>query len=466
METFTMSRKEAPRPGLLKAAVAGRITNAEGAQALRLSVRQFQRLKVRFRAQGLASVPHGLRGRASNRQAAPGLRARVTTLIRTTYAGFNDVHLTEKLREVHGLRISRASVRRLRLGLGLPAQRPRRAPPYRSRRPRADARGRLVQLDGSVFAWLEDRGPALTLLGAIDDATSEVLALWFRPHEDLHGYATLLEQVCARYGLPVALYGDRLNVFVRNDHYWSLDEELAGAQTPTHFGCILADLGIGYVAAQSPQGKGRVERLWGTLQDRLVSELRLRGIATLDAANAFLPAYMADHNRRFAQRAPDGPTAWRPTPRDLARLLSCRYSRVVARDNTVTLGARVVQLPARAHGRVWAERRVEVRELLNGRLLVLAEGVLLAQQAAPPGFTLVPRRAPKLARIPRTAPPRERRTPYSPPEPRPPRGALSTPSRKLPARPAQTHPWLRSLKYHVARKALRARLRSERRTQG
>src|SRR5262245_25952639 len=131
METFTMSRKEAPRSGLLKAALAGRLTNAEGAQALRLSVRQFQRLKVRFRAEGLASVPHRLRGRASNRQAAPDLRARVTTLMRTTYAGFNDVHLTEKLREVHGLRISRASVRRLRLGLGLPPQRPRRAPPYR-----------------------------------------------------------------------------------------------------------------------------------------------------------------------------------------------------------------------------------------------------------------------------------------------------------------------------------------------
>ena len=277
-----------PRPGLLKAALAGRIRNDDAARALAISVRHFRRLKARFRDEGVAGVPHALRGRPSNRQLDAALHARVATLMQTTYAGFNDVHLTEKLREQHGLAISRASVRRLRRALGLPAQRPRRAPTHRSRRPRADAAGRLVQLDGSYFAWLQDRGPAFTLLGAIDDATSEVLALWFRPHEDLHGYATLLERVCRTHGVPVALYGDRLNVFVRNDRYWSPAEELAGIRTPTHFGRMLADLGIGYIAAQCAQGKGRIERLWATLQDRLVSELRLRGIRTLAAANTFL----------------------------------------------------------------------------------------------------------------------------------------------------------------------------------
>lgn len=274
-----MSRKEAPRPGLLKAALAGRISTDDAARALAITVRHLRRLKMRFRDEGVASVPHALRGRPSQRQLPAALQARVTTLMQTTYAGFNDVHLTEKLRELHGLAVSRASVRRLRVSLGLPPQRPRRAPAHRARRPRADAAGRLVQVDGSEFAWLEDRGPTLTLLGAIDDATSEVLALGFRPHEDLHGYATLLEQICRTHGLPVALYGDRLNVFVRNDRYWSPAEELAGVRTPTHFGAMLADLGIGYIAAQSPQGKGRIERLWATLQDRLVSELRLRASA-------------------------------------------------------------------------------------------------------------------------------------------------------------------------------------------
>src|SRR5919109_1697237 len=430
METFRMSRKEAPRPGLLKAALVGRIRTGDGARALDISARHFRRLKARFRDAGLTSVPHGLRGRPSNRHLDPTVQARVATLMRTTYAGFNDVHLTEKLRELHGLAFSRASVRRIRLALGLPPQRPRRAPAHRGRRPRADAAGRLVQLDGSPFAWLEERGPALTLLGAIDDATSEVLALWFRPHEDLHGYATLLGQICRTHGVPVALYGDRLNVFVRNDRHWSPAEELAGVRTPTHFGRMLADLGIGYITAQSPQGKGRVERLWATLQDRLVSELRLRGIATLEAANAFLAEYLGAHNRRFAKSAGGVPSAWRPAPRDLARILSCRYSRVVARDNTVTLGPRVLVLSPRARGRSWASRRVQVRELLDGRLLVMADDAVIAHQAAPPGFTFVPRRAsrPDQARSETVPPPRPR--PPLPQEARSARGPVSHPSPK------------------------------------
>jgi hypothetical protein len=422
-------------------------------------VRHFRRLKARFRDKGVVSVPHGLRGQPSNRQLPAGLQARIATLMRTTYVGFNDVHLTEKLRELHDPAISRASVRRLRLALGLPAQRPRRAPAHRSRRPRADAAGRLVQVDGSHFAWLEDRAPAFTLLGAIDDATSEVLALWFRPHEDLHGYATLLDQIVRTHGLPVALYGDRLNVFVRNDRHGSPAEELAGIRTPTHFGRMLADLGIGYIAAHSPQGKGRIERLWATLQDRLVSELRLRGIRTLDAANAFLAHYLVQHNRRFAKRPPGVPSAWRPAPRDLPRLLSCRYSRVVGRDNTITLGHRVLRLPPRAHGRSWANRRLEVREYLDGRLVVFADGTAIAQQPAVPGFVLVPRSATRVDHVQPAAPRPERPRPHSPQDARSVRGPLSPPSPKPRARPAATHPWLTSLRYHVARKELRARLR-------
>ena len=452
-----MSRKEAPRPGLLKAALAGRMTNAEGARALGISVRQFQRLKQRFQADGVDSVPHALRGRPSNRRVPAALSTQIATLMRTTYERFNDVHFTEKLREVHKLPVSRASVRRLRVALGIPPQRPRRAPPHRSRRPRAEAVGRLVQLDGSPFAWLEDRGPAFTLLGAIDDATSRVVALWPRPPEDLHGYTTLLEHLCRTPGLPVALYGDRLNVFIRNDRHWSLDEQLAGTQTPTHFGRMLADLGIGFIAAQSPQAKGRIERLWGTLQDRLVSELRLRGVATLEAVIAFLPEFIADHNRRFAAPTAGVPTVWRPAPRDLARLLSCRSTRIVARDNTVTLGPRVVQLPPRGRGRSGAGRRLDVRELLDGRLLVLADGVLLVQQAPPADFCLIPRQARRAD---------DRRHPAPPPSPptHAPRSVTppSPPSPKPGRRPAQTHPWLASLRRHVALKELRETLRPAR----
>jgi hypothetical protein len=161
------------------------------------------------------------------------VRARVAELLQSRYRDVNDCHVTEKLREVEGLAVSRASVRRIRRALGLPAKHRRRPRQHRSRRTPAPRMGALVLLDGSQFAWLEDRGPVMTLLGAIDDATGTVVALGFRPAEDLHGYVTLLEQLAARHGLPLALYGDRLNVFVRNDSHWSREEELQGAQHPT-----------------------------------------------------------------------------------------------------------------------------------------------------------------------------------------------------------------------------------------
>jgi len=192
METFTMSRKEVLRAGLVRAALAGKITNAEGAGALHLTVRQFKRLKARVRTEGVAGLPHRARGRPGRRHLGADLREQVVTLMTTVYDGFNDVHLTEKLRERHALPVSRATVRRLRLALGRPARRRRRAPKHRSRRDRAPALGQLAQLDGSPFAWFEERGPVSTLHGVIDDATSLPLALGFRPTEDLHGYFTVL----------------------------------------------------------------------------------------------------------------------------------------------------------------------------------------------------------------------------------------------------------------------------------
>jgi hypothetical protein len=399
METFSMSSKEVPRAGLLKAALAGRITNAQGARALRLSVRQFRRLKRRFREQGARGLLHALRGRPSNRRLAAPAQEQIGVLMTTTYAGFNDVHLPEKLREVHHLVVSRSTVRQIRLALGRPATRRRAAPQHRSRRPRKPALGQLAQLDASPYAWFEDRGPMATLHGVIDDATSTPLALCFRPHEDLHGYVTILDRTCRQYGVPLELYGDRLNVFVRNDTHWTLAEEVQGYQDPTHFGRMLQALGIGFIRAHSPQAKGRIERLWDTLQDRLTSELRLRGISTLDAGNAFLPEFLADFTRRFARPPADPTPAWRPVPRDLADLLSCRYPRTVARDNTVHLGARWVQIPPGPRGRSYAGCRVEVRERLDGHLRVLYHDTLLASQPSPdPAFVLQPRQGPGHAR--------------------------------------------------------------------
>jgi transposase len=376
------------------AALAGRISNREGAAALRLSPRQFQRLKQRFREGGGApALRHQGRGRLSHRRLPASTTVPVQALLSGRYKGFNDTHATEKLLEVEKIAISRESVRRLRRALDLPAVHRRRPAQHRSRRPREQAAGQLVQLDGSPFDWLEGRGPTMTLLGAIDDATSQVVALHFRPTEDLHGYATVLQQMFTTVGLPVALYGDGVNILVRNDRHWTLDEQLAGTQAPTHLGRVLQDLGIGYVQARSPQGKGRVERLWGTLPDRLVSELRLRGIATRAAANAFLPEFIADFNRRFAQ-APAAPqSVWRRPPRD-------------------------------------------------GRLVVRADEAVIATIASPgPAFALSSRHAPGADR---------RRSRARPPSLRTALNHLATAVRRP---PAARHPWRRAYDPRLAERA-------------
>lgn len=429
METFTLSRREVHRPGLLKALGAGRVTTRQVANALGLSLRQTRRLRRRYETSGAVGLAHRSRGRPSPRRLRPATREAITELMTTRYVGFNDRHLTEKLREQHGLLISRESVRRLRHELGLAPRHRRRPPQGRRRRTPEAARGALVQIDGSPFAWLGPHGPQFMLLGAIDDATSEIVALHFRPTEDVHGYTTLFHQLFTTHGLPLALYGDRLNLLVRNDRHWSVAEELAGTQYPTHLGRMLQDLGIAYIAAHSPQAKGRIERLWATLQDRLVSELRVRGITTVEAAAAYLPAFIADFNRRFGKPPADAHPVWRRPPADLALVLSCRYRRVVARDNTVQLGPRWVQLPP---ARSYARLTVEVRELLDGRLVVLHAGRLRAQAPPPPGpFVLKPRRAPhadrRLSR-PRPGPP------LAPPP--------TTPKTPKGRRPLPSHPWV------------------------
>ena len=446
MGTFTLSQKELHRPGLVKAVCAGRITNRQVAEALRLSVRQVRRLKRRFEQGGAPALVHCSRGRPSARRLLARLRDKVVRLMTTIYVGFNDAHLTEKLNEEHGLRVSRESVRRLRRALGRPPQRARRPPRARRRRTPEAARGSLVQIDGSPFAWFGAAAPPLMLLGAVDDATTEILALHFRPAEDVHGYATLFHQLFTQHGLPLALYGDRLNLLVRNDPHWSLEEQLAGTQGPTHLGRILQDLSIGYIAARSPQAKGRIERLWATLQDRLVSELRLRRITTVAAAHAYLPAFIADFNRRFARAPATAQTVWRRPPKDLALVLSCRYSRLVAHDNTVSLGERWVQLRG---ARSYAGVRVDVRELLDGRLIALHDGGVRGVAAAPSaGFVLKPRRAPSA----------ERRRPRRPTARRlPQRLPRLSPKTHTGRHPLPNHPWVLANDREIRRRDLHRR---------
>ena len=407
-----MGRRDARRLGVLQAAIAGKLTNREGATALELGLRQFKRLRRRLRADGPRGVVHGNRGRASAQRLQEGTHARVIELL-TGEVKLNDHHLADLL-QCEGVDVSPASVRRIRRELRIPAKRRRRPPQHRRRRERQARRGALVLIDGSPFQWFDATGPAWTLLGAIDDATGEILALVLRPSEDLHGYVRLLRELIRQHGVPVALYGDRSGVLVRNDAHWTLEEELAGRQHPTQFGRMLEDLGVGFIAATSPQAKGRVERLWGTRQDRLAAELRLHGHATLEAAVAYLPGFIAAHNRRHARRPAESVSAFRTAPRDLERTLACVYERVVARDNTVHIAERWAQVPPGPHRRSYHKARVEVRELLDGRLLVIhpRHGLLLEQPSPTADFCLKPRRAPRSQLGPaRTDAPGSRQTP-------------------------------------------------------
>lgn len=400
-----MGRRDARRLGVIQAALQGKLTNREGAGALGLSLRQFKRLKAAVHEDGAPGVVHGNRGRVSARRLSPAVVERVQGLLTHAEVKLNDCHIVDLLAE-QGARVSVASVRRIRVAMRLPAKRRRRPPQHHRRRVRAARLGALVQIDGSPFAWWSDAAPPCSLVGAIDDATGRILALTLQPGEDVHAYATMLDLLFRTHGLPARLYGDQTSVLVRNDPHWTLAEELAGRQNATQIGRALAELGVEYRAAHSPQAKGRVERLWNTLQDRLAAEMRLRCIRSHAAAQAFLPGFIERYNARFAIPAADHVSVFRAAPRDLARCLCCRYERVVARDDTVTLPGRWVQLPAGPYHRTWHQARVEVRELLDGRLLVIhpRAGVLVEQPAPPGPFRLVSRTAHRRACTPVMAP--------------------------------------------------------------
>jgi transposase len=375
------------RAVVLARLVAGKVTTGEAALLLGRSERSVWRLRAAFLASGPAALVHGNRGRRPTNTLEPATVARVITLARTTYAGCNDSHLAELLAERERIVISRASLQRILRGAGIASPHRHRAPRYRSRRERRAAAGMLLQLDGSRHRWLGAERGWSTLLGAIDDATGEVIAAAFREQEDAAGYLSVLRTVLARRGVPLAVYSDRHGIFWRSARERpSPEEELDGHRQPTQVGRALGELGVEMIFANSPQAKGRIERLWGTFQDRLVSEMRLARVTTLEEANRFLPRYLARHNRRFAVAPVDPSAAWRTLPADLAVEAVCcfKYSKRVAMDNTVRFDQVLLQLPRRAGAGSWANTRVELRQYLDGSLSVHAPGGrVLARSAIP-----------------------------------------------------------------------------------
>jgi transposase len=432
-ETVTLSKREQERSIVLTKVIGGQMTAGEAATVTGLSVRQVRRLLAAYREAGAATLAHGNRGRAPKHALGEAVRARVVELARTTYAGCNHQHLSELLAEREGIGLSRSTLRRWLLGAGLPSPRKRRAPTHRGRRERYAQEGMLLQMDGSRHDWLEGRGPWLTLIGAIDDATGTVPAALFREQEDAQGYMLALRTVVSTRGRPLAIYHDRHGIFARPAATeTSVAEQLRGARALTQVGRLLAELGVASIAARSPQAKGRVERLWGTFQDRLVSELRLAGATTLPAATAVLADFLSRFNARFGVPAAEPGSAYRPLAAGmrLEETFCFKYTATVGADNVVRLGEHRLQLlpgPGRAS---YARAEVAVHEGLDGSLSVYHRGQRVGSQPAPAEAPTLRARG---ARRPVASPSVPALTP-----------ALAEPARSG-SRPAPEHPWRRRL---------------------
>jgi hypothetical protein len=348
---------------------AGKLTLQEAAQMLQLSVRQVRRIRRAVERAGRAGLRHGNAAQVPVNKLRAAVRTRILRLRRTTYRDFNDAHFAEKLAAEHPpIRVSVRTVRRVLRAAGVPAVRRRRPPKHRRRRERKAQAGLMLLWDGSRHDWLEGRGPWLCLVAAIDDATGALLpGAHFVEQECAAAYLRVLRAVVAAHGVPWSIYMDQHGALRRNDDHWTLAEELRGKQDPTQVGQALEALAITPIYALSPQAKGRVERLWGTLQDRLVSELRLAGAGTVAEANAVLERYRLVHNQRFAIPPQDTTPAWRPLRRggDLDRVCSFRYEATVLHDNTVHLANLILDIPPGPRGRSYRDQRVEVRQLLD-----------------------------------------------------------------------------------------------------
>lgn len=350
---------------------------AEAAQLLGRSVRQVRRLRAALRTRGLAALIHGNRGHPPLNRIPDRIRARVVHLAMKIYVGLNDHHLHELLVEREGLTLSRPSIRRILRAAGRPSPRRRRPPRHRRRRERMPQEGLLVQLDGSTHTWLDQRGPRLTLIAALDDATGEVLAATFQDEEDAYGYFQILHALTQTKGIPIAVYSDRHGIFHRSKtKHLTLHEQLAGKAASTQVARALHELGIQWIPARSPQAKGRIERLFGTFQDRLRAELRLAGVRDRKRANVFLRDFLPRYNARFAQPPANPAPAYRPWPAGLdPQTIFCfKYQRTVSNDHTVNLDGQLIQLLPARHERTYAKAIVEVHVRLDGALAIFYQG--------------------------------------------------------------------------------------------
>jgi hypothetical protein len=449
-DLLEMSRRERDVLKVMSLVLSGQRTQVEAARLLKRSTRQVRRIAARLQAQGDGGVVHRLRGRPSNRGLKQQTRHLALQLYRSHYRGFGPTLAAEKLAEDHDLELSVETLRQWLLKEGL-WQRQRRRDRHRSRRERKACFGEMIQADGSEHDWLEGRGPRMVLLAMIDDATNRLVARFY-DSESTENYMDLLGRYMRRHGRPLSWYSDRDSVF-RAESKQDRQQSVL-----TQFSRALKELDIQLILANSPQAKGRVERLFGTLQDRWVKELRLAKVRTIQQANDLLDnKLLAQFNRRFTVKAASANDAHRPLLRDqdLAAILSLQHTRVVANDYTIRLGNSFYQLlapvwPGERGGNVIVEKRLdgsmkirfkerylEYRRIEQGLAAPDSKALSLAPQPIPAekakGRALA---AARPSAVHRTAG-RSGRTPALPCPP----GSKSCGRSKDAWRPAPAHPW-------------------------
>ena len=371
--------KEVNRLKVLQGYMDGKIEIEEAARILKRHPRSVYRMLRKVREKGPEGVRHGSRDRVSPRRVPESIRKKLVGLALGKYRDINDTHLCEILSEAEGIILGRETLRGILRKGGIAPKRKVKRRRYRSRRERKEAFGMLLQVDASPHDWLEARGPWLTLVGSIDDATGHVWA-HFEEAETTWAYLDLMEEVFRTQGIPLSLYADRHSIF-HTTREPTIIEQLKDIVPLTQFGRAMEELGISVIKAWSPQAKGRIERLWGTFQDRLVVTLRLAGAKTLEQAREVLKGFLPHYNRRFCVLPRKEQAVFRKAPPKavLHKILCLKETRIVKKDHTVSFEGLVLQIPPSKMYPCLADRKVDVREYRDGHIEIVYRDTVVAR---------------------------------------------------------------------------------------
>lgn len=362
-----MSEKEIKKTEMMNQLAEKQITQRIAAERLGISVRQVKRLWSKYQDQGAEGLINKSRGKPSHNQLDEEIKKKVVELVLERYRDFGPTLATEKLVEIHKIKISDESVRKIMIAEGLWKHRRKRKLRVFQMRERRAFFGELIQIDGSDYAWFEERGPRCTLLVFVDDATGMLVELWFVPHESFFAYCEASRHYFERYGLPGAFYSDKHGIFHLNNPKTTTGDGM------TDFGRAMKELGIEIICANTPQAKGRVERANKTLQDRLTKELRLQNISTIEEANLWLPKFMEDYNQRFAT-TPRSPLDFHVPLSDSNNLdfILCRKeTRILSKNLTFQYYKKIYQIHVDRPTYALRNATVTVLENANNEIIVL-----------------------------------------------------------------------------------------------